>query len=377
MRGRLGRSGFVLCSASIAALLPSPARAFAVLVAPRFATVEQVLSETPRWTEDERIGRNLRDGIEVRVHPNFEEDLGATNADEVELVRTAVRTAFAAWENDALRFEIEFDASGTVPGPGLGGEIDVFTRFGDEPPFLHSPTIFGFGSISSEFLEDRLLTNGQRLDGQVITGGEVELNATLLRQTQQDFGIGIEFASFALVRLLMHEIGHTIGFDHPNERRNFDTDLDPETEAAIDPLDPFAGIINSTNFLQGAVMSNQPCGGPLGQTGICSALFLQALTPDDRLGRDVLYPVPEPGEEALIGVALLVLAGLRCWRVLPGELAGSTATRRAPQAHARISTAKLRRHGLEGAWSRVSKPAWLRSTAPEPLGHRYFSSSRP
>lgn len=336
MRRRLGRSGFVLWSVSIAALLPSAARAFAVLGAPPFATVEQVLSETPRWTEDERVGRNLRDGIEVRVHPSFEEDLGATNTDEVELVRTAVRTAFAAWENAALRFEIEFDAGGTVPGAGLGGEIDVFTRFGDEPPFLHLPTIFGVGSISSEFLEERLLTNGQRLDGLVITGGEVELNATLLRQTQQDFGIGIEFASLALVRLLMHEIGHTLGFDHPNERRNFDTDLDPETGAAIDPLDPFAGIIDSPNFLQGAIMSNEPCGGPLGQTGICNALFLQALTPDDRLGRDVLYPVPEPGEEALIGVAILVLAGLRLWRARPGELAGSTATRRAPQAHARI-----------------------------------------
>ncbi len=332
----LGRSGFVVWSVSIAALLPSAARAFAVLGAPPFGTVGQVLSETQRWTEDERIGRNLRDGIEVLVHPDFEEDLGATNAAEVELVRTAVRTAFAAWENGALRFEIEFDASGTVPGPRLGGEIDVFTRFGDEPPFLHAPTIFGFGSTSSEFLEDRLLTNGQRLDGWVITGGEVELNATLLRQTQQDLGIGIELASFALVRLLMHEIGHTLGFDHPNERRNFDTDLDPKTGAVIDPLDPFAGIIDSPNFLQGAIMSNEPCGGPLGQTGLCGALLLQALTPDDRLGRDVLYPVPEPGEATLIGVALGVLAGLRLWRVPSGELAGSRATHRAPRARARI-----------------------------------------
>ncbi len=66
-------------------------------------------------------------------------------------------------------------------------------------------------------------------------------------------------------------------------------------------------------------MSNEPCGGPFRETGICPALFLQALTSDDRLGRDVLYPVPEPGVAASIGVALLALAGLRLRRGLHGQ----------------------------------------------------------
>lgn len=268
------------------------------------------MREAPRWSADERVERGLHDGIEVLVHPAFEEDVGAENPAEVELVREAVRRAFAAWENPALRFHVTFDSPDTVPGRSLGGEIDVFTRLGSEEPFLSNPTIFGFGGIVSTYLFDRLLPNGQRADGRVITGGEIELNATLLRETRDAFGLSAEVAALALTRLLMHEIGHTLGFDHPNESRNFDTDFDPTTGAVVDPLDPFAGIIDSPNFLQGAIMSNQPCGGPLGNTDICLALIYQELQPDDRLGRDVLYAVPEPGvaRTLVAGAVLLAIA---------------------------------------------------------------------
>ena len=126
--------------------------------------------------------------------------------------------ASRAWENDALRFEIEFDSAGTADGPAFGGEIDVFARSALEEPFAGlAPTIFGVGASEHEFLEQRLLTNGQRADGFVIVGGEVDLNAMLLRQTQEDLNLGIGLASIALVRLVMHEIGHTLGLGHPNE----------------------------------------------------------------------------------------------------------------------------------------------------------------
>lgn len=303
-----GRFGLLagICVACVAAR-PDAAGAFAVLDDEPGMAVEEILSRTERWSADERVAASLRGGIEMRVHPDFEEDLGATNEEEVEIVRSAVRDAFAAWENAALRFEIEFESHAAIPGPDRGGEIDVFTRSGDEPPFLLNPKIFGFGSTAFVSLPQRLLTNGQRVDGWVIVGGEVELNATLLRQTQEDLGIGIELASLALTRLLMHEIGHTLGLDHPNERRNFDTDFDPETGAVVDPRDPFAGIVVSPNFLQSAIMSNEPCGGPFEETGFCLALIFQVLQPDDRLGRDVLYPVPEPGLIAGYAAALFTL----------------------------------------------------------------------
>ncbi|MEB2345202.1 MAG: hypothetical protein OZ948_10700 [Deltaproteobacteria bacterium] len=304
--------------AAILVAAPDPARAFAVLNAGSpsdlSTPVEQVLGEAPRWSADARVARSLRNGIEVFVHPDFEEDLGAADPSEVEVAREAVRIAFAAWENPALHFRITFDSPGTIAGPSAGGEIDVFTRSASEDPFLSSPTTFGFGDVSEQYLPARLLPNGQLADGVVITGGEVALNATLLRQTQADLGISIEVAAWALTRLLMHEIGHTLGFAHPNEARNFDTDLDPDTGALVDPLDPFAGILDSPNFLQSGIMSNDPCGGPFATTDYCLALLFQELQPDDRLGRDVLYAAPEPGSVWMRLHAVLALLGLAARR---------------------------------------------------------------
>ena len=56
-------------------------------------------------------------------------------------------------------------------------------------------------------------------------------------------------------------------------------------------------------------MSNRPCGEPL--MAPCPALFFTTLTNDDAGGRDVLYPVPEPGGELLAAAALAALGVAR------------------------------------------------------------------
>jgi hypothetical protein len=273
----------------LAAWAPRPASAFNVFASE--ATVEETLAAAARWGVEPVEGYGLADGIQAAVHPSFAADLGAVEPLEFDLVREAVEVAFRAWENDALHFVIEHDSALAAIGPGVGAEIDVFTLPGDHPFFLGTP-FFGLAEFAQVFVPDRLLTNGQRADGWVMTGGDVYLNATRLRETQEQFGIPVGLAAIALTRLLMHEIGHTLGFAHPTEGRSFDQDLDPLDVEVVDPLDPFAGLIESPAYDTGAIMSNEPCGEPFSE--LCPALFYQALRPDDRLGRDVLYPVPEP-----------------------------------------------------------------------------------
>jgi hypothetical protein len=86
----------------------------------------------------------------------------------------------------------------------------------------------------------------------------------------------------------MHEIGHALGFGHPNvfAAFNYDTDDDPLNPMVIDPGDPLADLMLSPNPNVNAVMSNFP--------NMLEALLLTALTNDELGGRDALYPGPPP-----------------------------------------------------------------------------------
>ncbi len=307
---RVSRVAHLLTAAAlggIVALRPAPARSFAVIRDNR-GPVESALSEAARWNAEDFDGTGLYDGIQVAVHPSFASDLGAVEPEEFALVEQAIVKAFAAWGNDALSFELDFDSPLAEIGAEVGAEIDLITLPGDHPFFAGTP-FFGLADFDLTFVPGRLLTNGTRTDGYVITGADVYINIDNVLRVAEEFGLPIGLLAIALTRLLMHEIGHGLGFDHPNEARNFDTDFDPTNEVEVDPLDPFAGLMESRFFDTGAIMSNDPCGGEI--TVACSPLFFNSLQPDDRLGRDVLYPVPEPSRLMLQVASLVALLALR------------------------------------------------------------------
>jgi hypothetical protein len=303
-------------------LLTSAAAVLCAVVAPRDAVSFAIetdhggspateLSAAARWDAEPYHGTGLADGLQVAIAPDVAADLGVAPED-VPTLDGAIDDAFRMWENDALHFEIAHASPLAARGTDVGAEIDVFTVPGDDPEFLGNP-YFGVTEWRWEFVQDRLLPNGQRSAGYVITGADIFLNATRLVQTQEDFGIPIGLSSLALTRLLAHEIGHALGFAHPNEGRNFDRDLDPLDLETVDPRDPFAGIGVSPNFDTGAILSNQPCGPVL---TLCAALFFQTLQPDDQLGRDVLY-APEPAPTASLACIGATWALLRRRRKRP------------------------------------------------------------
>lgn len=303
---RLGKRAALAAGAALL-LVPTgagPARAFSVFGFDA-GTIESRLAETPRWSAEPVAGGvGLHDGLQVAVDPDFAPDLGAETASEVSLVHDAVESAFRAWENPVLEFDLEFEASRATLGPESGAEIDVLPLPGDHPLFLGTP-FFGRANSQTDFVPDRLLTNGQRFDGPVVTGADILINVDAVVEAGESFGVPIGIQAIALTRLVMHEAGHTLGLAHPGDGANFDTDLDPTNDATIDPSRPFADLIESPNIDEGAIMMRDPCGEV---TAVCGPLFFQELQPDDRLGRDVLYPVPEPGTAALLAAGLLGLA---------------------------------------------------------------------
>ena len=249
--------------------------------------VDATIEATPRWSAASHPaidGAGLHDGIQVAISAGFAEVLvaavtGGMAPEDVTAVEATVGAAFAAWQSPVLAFEVTFDGP-AVRGVAGGAEIDLFA-VSDADPVFASNNFFGVTHTASEFVPDRLLTNGTVLPGAALTRTDIFLNLDLLAIFAPALTREQQLA--ALQRLLMHEIGHAIGFHHPNEfpSANRDTDTDPLNAMLIDPADPFADLLFSPAIDAEAVMSNGPS---------FVGLLLTALRNDDRGGRDVLYP---------------------------------------------------------------------------------------
>ncbi|MDJ0789192.1 MAG: hypothetical protein QNK05_20490 [Myxococcota bacterium] len=277
--------------AAIACSLPTlvtaeAAQAFAITSSPLFAK---------RWAPES----GLSDGIQVGVSSTFATDIGAADAEEVALVNQAVVDAFAAWESPSLQFDVVFDDSVEI-GTQAGFEIDVFGLPGDHPAF---GGFFAFGRAElAQTFADRTLTNGTAARGFLITGADIYINAAAIALVE--FFLPDDQARLdALTRLMMHEIGHTIGLAHPESFFNYDDDDDPDNPMRIDPTDPFSTLRGGRqNFAVDAIMNIRPCGDELID---CPPLYYTELTNDDLGGRDALYPFvgSEPsGLPAILGV---------------------------------------------------------------------------
>lgn len=271
----------VLCS-----LLPSTSLAFVTL---RRTTPDDA---AVRWSAAHHAaidGAGLHDGIQVAIEPEFSEKLalavtGTMNPADIADINTALAASFRAWESPVLRFAITFEGA-AERGEQLGSEIDVFLVPETDEVFTNN-SYFGVTFTDSAPVDDRLFTNGTVSPGPAITGSDIFINETILASVAPALTRPQQLA--ALQRLMMHEIGHALGFHHPNEfpDSNWDTDSNPLNVMAIDPDDPTAGLQPSNLVNPNSVVSNRP--------GAFEALLFTSLQHDERGGRDVLYPLHAP-----------------------------------------------------------------------------------
>jgi hypothetical protein len=281
-----------------------PASAFSILTDGFGA--RSSLEQAARWDASPTAPASLADGIQVAFETDFIARLGVTDPGLAGLVEDGIRASFAEWENGGLAFDLTFDGP-VVEGIGVGAEIDVFVAPGGDPRLCGS--IGGCAWWVLDWSSTRQLTNGLVEPGWVITGIDIYIDGTTFSTL---FSISDPLATLAILqRTLIHETGHGIGLHHPTDPGavNYDTDFDPLNEMPVDPLDPAAGFLVSPFVDCLSIMTPN--------SGICdaSAILQTTLLPDDRGGRDVLYPVvPEPARLALALAAALGLALARSAR---------------------------------------------------------------
>lgn len=291
--------------------LPGVANAFSLLPDPRTGDPQADLAVAARWSPEPDpfgYGSGFHDGLDVAVAPDFAERLEVTDPAEIDLLINTILQAFAEWETPDLLFNVDFDripVEGVNHARDVGSEFDLFAVPATHPAF-GDESYFGLTRQGHRFAEGRLLTNGERYDGDVITAVDIYINVDLVLQLGEF--LPLQRRAQALQRLLMHEIGHGLGMGHPNtfssNNANYDTDMDPLNPMVIDPFAPFSALLFSEGRDARAIMSND-------RTTVGSFLFFNELQLDDRGGRDALYPSldPCPGDcsgNARVDVAELV-----------------------------------------------------------------------
>ncbi len=236
--------------------------------------------------------RGLGEGLEYAIAPDFcsqiiplFQDRQPPNCAQIE---QEIQKAFDHWgENHAVLNFTPVTASlaaqlppngASEPWRGFGAEIDLFVQSPDDYPLVNN-----FGAYTSFWYTNQrpIGLQGQPVSGKTMTSADIIFNnrSCYFFNAQQPISGCNHFES-----LLIHEVGHALALDHPNEfpQRNFDTDNTPGNPIPIDCQQPTQNLKLVSQIDVAAIMNSHlgEAAGPQPQLSL-----------DDIGGRNFLYPL--------------------------------------------------------------------------------------
>jgi len=251
------------------------------------------LAQAPRWQANTESfvasgERGLGGGLEFSVDAKFCDALDFDDDPSCEQIHAAIAEAGRKWSagHPLIRFVDVTEAVATAESAGFesnfgrGAEIDFFARRREGTDFFAD----GASAVTHQsinYLKPRS-TSGATLWDSAGTIAEADIyfsaDKCYYLQILAPNRDCVHFGS-----LLMHELGHVLGLDHPEEFTawNVDSDGDPKTLVDIDCRDPRAGLRHSENYERDAVAVSEVNGDRNWRIGP---------TVDDLAGRDFLYP---------------------------------------------------------------------------------------
>jgi hypothetical protein len=253
------------------------------------------LAAAPRW--DMNPGslaatgeRGLGGGLEYAIDDSVCEQLTFADAPDCAAVTAQIAEALARWGagHPAIRF---VDVTGRVAPElaparggfsGRGAEIDIFAVPGAELAREHGEAVAADTRRTYVFAPAPRDPEGRPIAGARgrITAADIRLNADACFHLDPDADAPgcVHFGS-----VMMHEIAHVLGLDHPDEHpeRNLDDDREPGDAMALGCAAASARLAPLALTERYAVANGRWTG---------AGYWTRGLTYDDYAGRDALYP---------------------------------------------------------------------------------------
>jgi hypothetical protein len=259
-----------------------------------WAAIED-LSRAARWDAGEHSlkhhgVRGLGGGLEYAVDDSLCTRLRFLDAPDCDSIKQAVHQAAARWSEGHpdlaltdVSAIIPVASQGQVPpSQGQGAEVDFFAADAIEfAPFQVRRT----AAVTVYYFDPQRrprLTNGltAELSNGTLTAADIRFSTDACYF--MDAGKGrIGCAHFP--SLVMHELAHVYGIDHPDQmvERNLDSDNDPSTPVVFDCLDPASSLRVSESVEVRSVALANLWG---------ANVWRHSLRLDDIAAREALYP---------------------------------------------------------------------------------------